>query len=51
VREDSYNAAMPRFQAAGRGGGEPGGVNVCREQGCSRVGGVLARGCEAYVDL
>lgn len=32
------------------GGGEPGGVNVCREQGCSSVGGVLARGCEAYVD-
>lgn len=35
----------------GRGGGEPGGVNVCREQGCSKVGGVLARGCAAYVDL
>lgn len=32
------------------GGGEPGGVSVCREQGCCRAGGVLARGCGPYVD-
>lgn len=47
--EDSYNVAMPRLQAGG-GGGEPGGVSVCREQGCCRAGGVLARGCGPYVD-
>lgn len=42
-REGDYNTAR-RGSGCGWGGGEPGGVRVCRERGCSRVAGLARAG-------
>lgn len=36
---------QPRRSSGLGGGGEPGGVRVCKTRGCGGVGGVLAWGC------